>query len=64
MYTILKQVFFWFSVLTALAAIFGVFFFLDLPIYINLVSLALLIYFAYDAITEYKKRKDEDVLEG
>ncbi|WP_338469697.1 hypothetical protein R4Z10_12845 [Niallia sp. XMNu-256] len=64
MHTILKQVFFWFSALTALAGILGVFFLLDLPLYINLISLALLIFFAYDAITEYKKRKDEDGLES
>ncbi len=60
---ILKQVFMWFSALTAAAGILGVFFLLDLPLFMRLICLALILYFGYDAITELKKRKNEG-LEG
>ncbi|WP_428911561.1 hypothetical protein [Niallia sp. Krafla_26] len=61
---IMKLVFIWFCVLTAAASIMGVLFLLDLPLYMSLICVGLILFFGYDTITELKQRKNEEVIEG
>ncbi|MCQ6276365.1 hypothetical protein JMM81_15720 [Bacillus sp. V3B] len=64
MHKILRYTFLWFCIVTAAASILGGFFLLDIPLYIKLISIGLLAFFAYDAITEHKKRKNDEVLDS
>ena len=57
---ILKLTFLWFCIITAAASIIGGLILLDIPLYIQLLIIAFLAFFAFDAITEYKKRKNND----
>ena len=61
---ILRPIFLWFCIVTAAASILGVFFLLDIPLYMMLLCVGLLAFFAYDAITEHKKRKNDEVLDS
>lgn len=61
---ILKLTFLWFCIITLALSIFGGLILLDIPLYMRLLIWAFLAFFAFDIITEHKKRKNSDEVIG